>query len=486
MMGSLVPALNLAIPVAGLALVAYLHFTRRQADTHGASRWARGRDLRLLLRGRASGQGIILGWFGRRLVEAPAEDNVIAFGVQRSGKTSTLVVPSLLEWNGVAVATSTKDELVRLSGRHRMRLGPVYVFAPLDASVDWVRGLGLTPVSWNAVDEAISLGVAAEMADTFTAHGKDSPSAHWYLSAANLITALLVHQRSAHGDLSALLSQLNTTPREQFIVLGEQTPGPAGEILVSFGTTPEREAGSIASTARSSLSLWLDERVAAATAASSVSALDIPALLRQPSTLYLVAPAEEAERCRPLFSVLLGTLLRRATARARELGGVLNPRLLLALDEVANFARIPRLASYVSTGPGQGIQTLLCFHDLAQLEAIYGQEQARTVWNNSRARILLPGQGDLKTLQLFSQSFGNETVLYDSPSWSSRGGRATSEGRVARPLSSPDALRRMTTPVLVYANAPPARLTARRWDQVPEWRSRVAPTAHSPDRRPAA
>ena len=102
-----------------------------------------------------------------------------------------------------------------------------------------------------------------------------------------------------------------------------------------------------------------------------------------------------------MFSSLIGSLLRRATTRARALGGVLAPRLLLALDEVANFARIPRLDSYVSTGPGQGIQSLLCFHDLAQIEAGYGHERARTIWNNCRARLLLPGQGDPKTLEQF-------------------------------------------------------------------------------------
>ena len=63
---------------------------------------------------------------------------------------------------------------------------------------------------------------------------------------------------------------------------------------------------------------------------------------------------------------------------------------VLNLDEAANFARIPRLAGYGSSGPGQGIQLLLCYHDLAQLEAAYGLEEARTIWNNCRARLLLP------------------------------------------------------------------------------------------------
>ena len=52
--------------------------------------------------------GIVLGWLGRRLLQSPAEDNVVLFGVQRSGKTSTVVVPTLLAWRGAAVAQALR------------------------------------------------------------------------------------------------------------------------------------------------------------------------------------------------------------------------------------------------------------------------------------------------------------------------------------------------------------------------------------------
>ncbi len=245
----------------------------------------------------------------------------------------------------------------------------------------------------------------------------------------------------------------------------------ARELLTAFANTPSREAGSIASTARSSLSLWLDDRVARATAAKAPAGVDfdVERLLADGGTLYLVAPAEEAERCRPLFTALLQSLLAAATRGARRQGGVLRPRLLLALDEVANFARIPRLGGYASSGPGQGLQLLLCFHDLAQLESAYGTEQARTVWNNCRARLLLPGQGDLRTLEHFSRAIGDETRDYELASRTSEGRWSQSEQRVGKPLASPDSLRRMREPILLFGSAPPARLRARRWDQVPAW-----------------
>src|SRR6202022_1847164 len=126
------------------------------------------------------------------------------------------------------------------------------------------------------------------------------------------------------------------------------------------------------------------ERVAGATG-SGPHALDLDRLLDEAGTLYLVAPAEDAERCRTLCSALLMSLLRKATAKARTQAGVLSPRLLVALDEAANFARIPRLAGYASSGPGQGIQLLLCFHEIGRIERGYGSEEARTIWNNCRA-----------------------------------------------------------------------------------------------------
>ncbi len=450
-------------------------------DSHGTSRWARSRERKQLGRVAAAermlGDGVVLGWHGRRLLQSPAEDNVLLFGVQRSGKTSTIVVPTLLGWRGAVVATSTKEELVALTAQHRKGLGPIWVFAPLDRDHSWMEAHGLRPATWNPLDAVEDCASASELADHFTAEGKRGTSTHWYLAASSLITGLAVCERERGGDMRSLLMRLNRTASSEYIGLSAVVEdATAAELLIAFANTPEREAGSVASTARSSLSLWTDERVAAATQ-SSANALDLDRLLAESGTLYLVAPAEEAERCRPLFSALLLSLLRRATTRARALGGVLSPRLLLALDEAANFARIPRLAGYASSGPGQGIQLLLCYHDLAQVESAYGSEPARTIWNNCRARVLLPGQGDLKTLEQFSRAIGDETRIFRAQQ-TDRWRSSSSEQRVGRPLATIDELRRQRNAVLLYANAPPAELELRRWDQVPAWRQLV-------DRRPA-
>src|SRR4029077_11143326 len=66
--------------------------------SHGTSRWAHARERhdlgRLASPERMHGDGIVLGWDDQHLLQSPAEDNVLIFGVQRSGKTSTVAVPT--------------------------------------------------------------------------------------------------------------------------------------------------------------------------------------------------------------------------------------------------------------------------------------------------------------------------------------------------------------------------------------------------------
>ena len=338
---------DLARALASEVLPSWL--LRSRPDSHGGSRWARRSEISILGRPasatRMHGDGIVLGWLGGQLLQSPAEDNVLLFGVQRSGKTSTVVVPTLLGWRGAMVATSTKEELVRLTARYRSGVGLVNVFAPLDGDVSWVKELGLVASTWNPLEAVESVGSAAELADHFTAQGKRGDSSHWYLAAANLITGLAVCERERGGDMRTLLKRLNRTPLPEYIGLAKVVEdASASDLLVAFALTPDREAGSIASTARSSLSLWNDERIAEATRASA-SALDLHQLLTESGTLFLVAPAEEAERCRPLFSALLQTLLRQLNAdrgvtmvlstHDLNLAAALCRRLVLLRDGVA-------------------------------------------------------------------------------------------------------------------------------------------------------
>src|SRR6266508_2888175 len=104
-----------------------------RAHSRGAG-WATGWQLRALrLRRRAQPWRLVLGRRSRfgRLVAAEACHSVIAFGPPGSLKTTALVIPALLEWQGPAVATSIKPDVLRATITYRAAMGEVWVYDPL-------------------------------------------------------------------------------------------------------------------------------------------------------------------------------------------------------------------------------------------------------------------------------------------------------------------------------------------------------------------
>jgi type IV secretory pathway TraG/TraD family ATPase VirD4 len=84
-------------------------------------------------------------------------------------------------------------------------------------------------------------------------------------------------------------------------------------------------------------------------------------------------------------------------------------RLLLALDELANVAPLPRLASIVSEGGGQGVLTLACLQDLSQARSRWGTS-ADGFLSLFPTTLVLPGIADRSTLDMLRHLAGRELV----------------------------------------------------------------------------
>ena len=98
------------------------HFTR-PPDSITRAREARGEQGRLAL-----------GYQGRRLLRAEARHALVVFGPTQSYKSAGLAIPALLEWDGPAIASSTKTDLLPPPSATAERLGEVMVFDPFGLS----------------------------------------------------------------------------------------------------------------------------------------------------------------------------------------------------------------------------------------------------------------------------------------------------------------------------------------------------------------
>lgn len=82
---------------------------------------------------------------GRQRVWSPCEDVTLRVGGPRTGKTGELAC-RILDAPGAVIATSTRTDLIDLTGPLRTRRGPVFVFNPSGVG-DWKSSITFDPLS---------------------------------------------------------------------------------------------------------------------------------------------------------------------------------------------------------------------------------------------------------------------------------------------------------------------------------------------------
>ncbi|MBV9310152.1 MAG: type IV secretory system conjugative DNA transfer family protein, partial [Solirubrobacterales bacterium] len=234
----------------------------------------------------------------------------------------------------------------------------------------------------------------------------------------------------------------------------------AYDAVKAFDAQADRTRSSIESTAQALLRAY---RFTAVAKSARSSEIDAQAIIDQGATLYLIGDAKSSKLLRPIFLALLNEIVDHAYERATRNGGRLKEPLLLCLDEAGNVAPLPALAEIASTAPSHNIQLVSIFHDLAQARSRYHQ-QAETVVNSHRARMLLPGVADLETLRYFSGLLGEEETQ-DFTRTTGAGGTSRSTGHRRRPLLAPEALRQLPDgqALLLYGRLAPTRIQLRPW-----------------------
>ncbi len=452
---------------------------RRIART---ARWARGIDLRPMhgRPGRAS--VFLLGRHGRRMLVTQLETSVLVIGPTRSGKTAGLVIPNLLEWDGPAIATSTKSELVDLTAGHRQSLGPVYVYDP-------TREIGgkYDSVTWSPIAGCDDLDRAWMVASWLCASlqqggGRgDNDWSHWAESGKLLIAPLLyvaaitgrtiVDVRTwIHGfDLASpigMLEELLLDPE----IRGDADPIRAMSMLASVDQRPERERGTVFSTVMRIFNVFTERAVAELALSSRFDADDF---LRRRGTLYLCTPRQTPERVGSLFVGILMTVVTAAYALSEsEPSRRKTESLGLFLDELANVVPIEDLPALASQGAGRGVMLMSIIQDLSQLRSRYGVEKSNTILNNHGCKLILPGISDPETADVLAKLVGRTEFTEQQMSVGADGRLSRSYSVRHDAMATPDALRQMkaASAILIHRDSPPALVNLPYWFQNARYR----------------
>jgi len=409
-----------------------LHFPRgiaREIDFPSAARWATVEEIgspnwRF---GSASGM-MFLGYRGGQQVGRKDDRHQITIGGSRAGKGVSLIIPTLLTYEGSVLAIDPKGELARLSASPRARrLGQsTVVLDPF--GVSGVKSSNFNPLAeieehspdlpgkkWpHAIDDAALIADALIIPS-----GND---AHWSDTAKTLVQALILlvlelaacdrnlitvrallmlkdpavigHAARSGIDREAALFDLMQT------IFTTEFDGHIAAVGAQFAGMGDKERASVLSTARTQTA-FLDSPALADTLRSSDFALSD--LKCKATTVYLCLPASNMGTHSKWLRTII-TLALRTCERVEQ-----KPPLpvLFVLDEFAVLGHMRAIESAAGQMAGFGVKLWVILQDLSQLKHHY-QGAWETFFGNT-ALATFHGVTDMTTLEYLSKRLGTRS-----------------------------------------------------------------------------
>jgi type IV secretion system protein VirD4 len=362
---------------------------------------------------------------GALWIWSSVEDVTIRLGGPRTGKTGELA-GRIVEAPGAVIATSTRTDLVYLTGPIRALRGPVHVFNP-----SGLGGLASTitfdPIS-GCAESRTAVTRASDLLAGVAATGRAGDMEFWQGQARRVLAALL-HAAALNGatmrDVLSWVADPDGASGDVQRAL-RHSPEPAFELdAQQFLGTNERTRSSICSTIMPALG-WLSDSTAAE--AATGGAFDVEQLLDLRGTVYMLG-ADDGQVA-PLVTALTGHIAREARRIAGHMpGGRLDPPLTLALDEAALICPIP-LDSWTADMGGRGVTIHIAAQSRAQLRQRWGDVGAAAILNNAATLMIYGGTRDPDDLAAYSSLTGER--YEDAPTWGRDGDlHSTAAHRVA-------------------------------------------------------
>lgn len=391
-MGVSAGGLLVAFPAA-LAVAA-----RGHRPLHGAARFATSAEIARA--GLTSGKspGILVGRHRGKFLSLPGQLSVMLSAPTRSGKGVGVVIPNLLNWPHSVVVFDIKGENYDITAGYRAACGqPVHAFSPFD---DAGRSHRWNPLTAVRSSPRHRVGDLLRIGQVFYPNDGSGTSSEAFFNdqARNLFLGLgllllespelprtigeMLRQSSGKGKaLSRHLSGLIAARAAHGRALSDECVDALRRLL----STSENTLSSIVATFAAPLTIFADAIVDAATSGDDFSLDDVR---RRPMSIYVRIPPNQLANARPLLTLFFSQLVNLNTQRLPEQDATLRYQCLLVNDEFTAMGRVGAISNTSAFLAGYNLRLLTVVQAMSQLDAVYGEKEARTFATNHGLQIL--------------------------------------------------------------------------------------------------
>jgi len=431
---------------------------KKPESIHGDSHWASDSEIKKM--GLRAKNGVLLGKFRNELLVAEGYQHILLFAPTGSGKGVGFVIPNLLFWTDSVIVHDIKLENYELtSGWRRKNLKKkVYLWNP--ANPDGISHC-YNPMDWISTKPGQMVDDVQKICNFLLPEQE-----FWQNEARSLLAGIMLFLVAAE-DRPCTLGEVVRTLRNDDVVynlavvldtMGKKIHPVSYMNIASYLQKPDKERGSVTSTANSSLELWANPLIDTTTATSD---FNLHEFKLTPHTAYVGLTPDNISRLKPLMGMFYQQAASFFTAkmpRPNEKFGV-----LMMMDEFPTLGKMEQFLAGIAYFRGYRVRLFLIIQDTEQLKGIYEESGMNSFLSNSTYRITFAAN-NTQTATLISQLVGNKTatqISYNKPKYLdlNPGARSLHVSDVQRALILPQEVIQLPRDeqILLIESQPPVR-----------------------------
>jgi len=445
--------IGFGIPVLAYAALAAVIVKPRKKSIHGDARFANMHDLQQKGMFKQSGNGIVVGKFGGKLLRLGGQQFVILAAPTRSGKGVGVVIPNLLDYQESVVVLDIKQENFDLTSGWRAQQGQeIYLFNPF---AEDRRTHRWNPLTYVSSDPAFRVSDLMSIAAMLYPDGADEQK-FWVSQARNAFMAFTLYlfeaweeerkagfpfaktptlgavYRVSSGDgKSELKSYLQELAKRPFLTSN------ARSAFANLLSQADETFASILGTFKEPLNPWLNPVLDAATSEDDFLLTD---LRRKRMTIYVGIQPNKLAESRLIVNLFFSQIINLNTRELPQNNPELKHQCLLLMDEFTAIGKVDIIASAVAYMAGYNLRLLPIIQSMAQLDATYGKEVSRTIITNHALQIIYAPR-EQQDANDYSEMLGYTTVRKQNVTRGREVSRSETEER--RALMLPQELKAM-------------------------------------------
>ncbi|MBT2594046.1 type IV secretory system conjugative DNA transfer family protein [Arthrobacter sp. ISL-72] len=366
---------------------------------------------------------------GQKFIQ-PWEDLSIDIWGPRTGKSTSRVIPAILDAPGAVVSTSNKRDVVDGTRSVRAGVAPVWVFDPQKIAQEepswW----------WNPLSYVTDEEKAYKLTQHFAAGSRtpgSKPDAYFDPKAEDILSSYFL--AAALGELPItqvylwVTEQVSRTPIE---ILKEHGYELQYKGLESTLKLADKQRDGIFGTAEKMVQClksrntlrWVAPEAGATVATDPRRQFNPNDFAHSRETIYILSK-EGAGSAAPLTTALTVAMAEAMEERAERRGGRLDLPALFALDELANVVRWAGLPDQFSHYGSKGLIVMAILQSWSQGVELWGEANMRKIWSAANIKVYGGGVAEDGFLRALSDLIGDYSYTNVSIS-SGKSGRSRS------------------------------------------------------------